>query len=96
MFQESGSHEYHKGIYQRQLEELKLILDELDTTSVTIIEDWNANLINISHPHGPLLKNFCSEYGLIVSSERMLPVDSFTFINETNPGETSLLDHPRT
>ena len=23
----------------------------------------------------------------------MLPVDSFTFISETNPGETSLLDH---
>ena len=89
----SGSHEDHKGIYQGQLEELKLILDELDTTSVTIIGDWNANLNNISHPHGPLLKNFCSEYGLIVSSERMLPVDSFTFISETNPGETSWLDH---
>ena len=62
----SGGHEDHKGIYQGQLEELKLILDELDTTSVTIIGDWNANLIKSSHPHGPLLKNFCSENGLIV------------------------------
>ena len=89
----SGGHEDHNEIYQGQLEELKIILDELDTTSVTIIGDWNANLTNISHPHGPLLKNFCNEYGLIISSERLLPADSFTFISETNPGETSWLDH---
>ena len=89
----SGSHEDHNEIFQGQLEELKLIIDDLDTTSVTIFGDWNADLINSSHPHGPLLKNFASENGLIVSSEQMLPENSFTYISEMRPGETSWLDH---
>ncbi len=36
----------HKEIFQGQLEELKLIINDLDTTSVTIIADWNSDLVN--------------------------------------------------
>ena len=89
----SSSHADHKDIFQGQLEELKAIINDLDTTSVTIIGDWNADLVKISHPHGPLLRQFASESGLIVSSEHMLPNDSFTYISEMRPGETSWLDH---
>ena len=42
----SGSHEDHKGIYQGQLEELKHILNELDTTSVSIIGRLKIRLGN--------------------------------------------------
>ena len=38
----SGGQGDHNEIFQGQLEELKLIINELDTTSVTIIGDWNA------------------------------------------------------
>ena len=89
----STGHVDHKDIYQGQLEELKAIINDLDTTSVTIIGDWNADLTKISHPHGPLLRQFVNESGLIVSSEQLLPEESFTFISEMRPGETSWLDH---
>ena len=88
-----SSHVDHKDIFQGQLEELKAIINDLDTTSVTIIGDWNADLVKISHPHGPILRQFVGESGLIVSSEQLLPDDSFTFISEMRPGETSWLDH---
>ena len=89
----SSDHADHKDIFQGQLEELKAIINDLDTTSVTIIGDWNADLAKISHPHGPLLRQFVNETGLIVSSEQLLAADSFTFISEMRPGETSWLDH---
>ncbi|CAL4238834.1 unnamed protein product, partial [Meganyctiphanes norvegica] len=89
----SGGQEDHKEIFQGQLEELKLIIDDLDTTSVTIFGDFNANLVNPSHPHGPLLRRFSDENGLVISSEQLLPVDSFTYISEMRLGETSWLDH---
>ena len=78
----SSVHADHKDIFQGQLEELKAIINDLDTTSVTIIGDWNADLVKISHPHGPILRQFVGESGLIVSSEQLLPDDSFTFISE--------------
>ena len=89
----SSRDEDHNEIFQGQLEELKLIIEDLDTTSVTIIGDWNADLVSVSHAHGPLLKQFTNENGLIISSDQLLPNDSFTFINEMRPGEISWIDH---
>ena len=93
VYLKSASGEDHKEIYQGQLEELKLIIDDLDTTSVSIIGDLNADLVKTSHSHGPLLRQFVSDTGLIVSSEQLLPEDSFSFISEMKLGETSWLDH---
>ena len=89
----SGGHGDNKEIFQGQLEELKMIIEDLDSTSVSIIGDWNADVINPSHPHGPLLSQFSGENGLVVSSEQLLPNDSFSFISEMNPGQVSWLDH---
>ena len=89
----SGGNGDNREIFQGQLEELKMIIDDLDTTSVTIIGDFNADVVNSSHPHGPLLKHYSGENGLIISSEKMLPSNSFTFISEMNPGQVSWLDH---
>ena len=89
----AGGHGDNMEIFQGQLEELKMIIDELDTTSVTIIGDFNADVVNPLHPHGPLLTHFSGDNGLVISSERMLPSDSFSFISEMNPGQLSWLDH---
>ena len=83
----------HKEIFQGQLEELKSIIESLDTTSVSIIGDLNADIMKPSHTHGPLLRQFAIENGLIISSEKFLPSNSFTFISEMQAGETSWLDH---
>ena len=65
----------------------------MDTTSVTIIGDWNADLVKPTHPHGPLLRQFSSDTGMLISSEQILPNNSFTFISEMRLGVTSWLDH---
>ena len=89
----SGGQGEHKEIFQGQLEELKLIIDDLDTTSVTIIGDWNADLVKPTHPHGPLLRQFSSDTGMLISSEQILPNNSFTFISEMSLDVTLWLDH---
>ena len=89
----SGGHGDNREIFQGQLEELKMIIDDLDSTSVTIVGDWNADISNPSHPHGPLLTQFAAENSLIISSEQLLPNDSFSYISEMNPGQVSWLDH---
>ena len=83
----------HKEIFQGQLEELKFIIEGLDTTSVSIIGDMNADIMKPTHTHGPLLRQFAIENGLIISSEILLPSDSFTYVSEMRAGETSWLDH---
>ena len=83
----------HKEIFQGQLEELKYIIEGLNTTSISIIGDFNADIMNPSHLHGPLLRQFTAESGLINSSEELLPVESFTYVSEMRQGETSWLDH---
>ena len=89
----SGGQGEHKEIFQGQLEELNLIINDLDTTSVTIIGDWNSDLTKQTHPHGPLLRQFSNDNGLIISSEQCLPDNSFTYISEMRIGDTSWLDH---
>ena len=49
----SGGHGDNREIFQGQLEELKMIIDDLDSTSVTIVGDWNADISNPSHPMVP-------------------------------------------
>ena len=89
----SGGRGDHNEIFQGQLEELKLIINDLNTSSVTIIGDFNADLTKPTHPHGPLLRQFSNENGIIISSEQLLPDNSFTYVSEMRIGETSWLDH---
>ena len=83
----------HKEIFQGQLEELKYIIDGLNTTSVSIIGDFNADVMNPSHQHGPLLSQFATECGLTITSKELLPCDSFTYVSDMRQGQTSWLDH---
>ena len=46
-----------------------------------------------NHPHGKLLRDFSCDTGLLISSDLMLPNDSFTFMSEMRVGVTSWLDH---
>ena len=73
----SSGQEDHREIFQGQLEELNLIVNDLDTTSVSIIGDLNADIVKPSHPHGPLLRQFSCDSGMLISSDLMLPENSF-------------------
>ena len=60
---------------------LSSTIEELDC--ITIIGDWNADVSNDIHQFGNYLNQFCSDIGLIISSELKLPEDSFTYKSDS-------------
>ena len=68
---------------------LQSILSELDTTCVSILGDWNADISDDSSIFAGHLRQFCSDTGLLLSDEVNLPSDTFTERWHT----TSWLDH---
>lgn len=78
--------------YVDKLGALGAVMDELDTTCYTVVGDWNANLKQSDSPFAKLLTEFCQERQLIISSTKMLPSNSYTYVSEAW-GTTSWLDH---
>ena len=62
---------------------LSSTIEELDCTCITIIGDWNADVSNDNHQFGNYLNQFCSDIGLITSSELKLPENSFTYKSDS-------------
>lgn len=77
--------------YLDKLGKLKAILEELETTCVSIYGDWNADISDGTSLFGNHLKHFCHEHDLIISTGAFLPTDTFTYLSER--GSTSWLDH---
>ena len=71
---------------------LQSILSELDTTCVSILGDWNADISDDSSIFAGHLRQFCSDTGLLLSDEANLPSDTFTHFSE-RWNTTSWLDH---
>ena len=71
---------------------LAATIEELDCTCITIIGDWNADVSNDKHQFGNYFNQFCSDIGLIISSELKLPEDSFTY-KSYSWHTTSWIDH---
>ena len=70
---------------------LAATIEELDCICITINGDWNPDVSNDKHQFGKL-NQFCSDIGLILSSELKLPEDSFTY--KTNSWHTtSWIEH---
>ena len=62
---------------------LAATIEELDCTCIIIIGDWNADVSNDKHQFGNYVNKFCSDIGLIISSELKLPEDSFTYKSDS-------------
>ena len=60
-------------IYLEKLGVLHSILDELDTTCVSILGDWNGDISDPNLQFARHLKLFCLDTGLILSDEMLLP-----------------------
>jgi len=71
---------------------LPSFIEELDTTCVYIVGDLNADILDDNSLFARHLHNFCSDNDLILSSESILPRDSFTYISEAHH-TVSWLDH---
>ena len=84
------SSDEHEEQFLENLGNIACILAELDCSCIYILGDWNSNMnggVFIEH-----LKHFISDNNLLLSSELLLPADSFTYLSEAW-GTTSWLDH---
>ena len=71
---------------------MQAILSELDTSCVSILGDWNADISDVNSMFAIHLKDFCSDTGMVISDEAMLAGDTFTQLSE-RWHSTSWLDH---
>ena len=81
-----------EDLYLANLGTLLSIIEDLRTTSVYIIGDWNADISSSVNSFGALMSNFCDDSGLICSSQLLLPRSSFTYVSDSW-NTTSWLDH---
>ena len=82
----------NENIYLEKLGVLHSILDELDTTCVSILGDWNGDISDPNSQFARHLKLFCLDTGLILSDEMLLLSNTFTHMSE-RWHTTSWLDH---
>ena len=79
--------------YLDSLGAIHAIVSELDSTCYAIMGDWNPNLSNTANSvFAQHMINFCSDNDLGMSSSKLLPTDSYTFVSESW-GTTSWLGH---
>ena len=62
---------------------LQSILSELDTTCVSILGDWNADISDDSYIFAGHLRQFCSDTGLLLSMRLIyLVILLLTLVND--------------
>ena len=78
--------------YLSCLGSLHSIIEDIPTTSMFIVGDWNADILRRENSFGPHLELFCDDQKLFLSSKCLLPPDSFTYVSPAW-NTTSWLDH---
>ena len=79
--------------YLEKLGYLNVVLDELNTTCYVVLGDLNANIRDTNNSmFARHLVNFCSDTNYSLSSQLLLPENSYTHVSEAW-GSVSWLDH---
>ena len=68
------------------------MVEELDTTCISVLGDWNSDISDSESVFCRHFKQFCEENSWLLSSELLLPANSFTYLSE-RWDSTSWLDH---
>ena len=78
--------------YLNRLACIMSFIQENASTCIYVVGDQNADISDDNALFGNHLLQFCTEYGLILSSKALLPSNSYTYISEAWHS-TSWLDH---
>ena len=84
--------EENKEEFIDRLSKLNVLQEELDSTCVSIIGDFNSNVLKPGSHHAKYLSEYCELFNYKWSSKILLPDDTFTYISEAW-GSHSWLDH---
>ena len=79
--------------YLEKLGYINAVTNDLDTTCFVIVGDWNANIRNGgASTFARHMSQLCMDNSYILSSQALLPTDSYTHVSEAW-GSVSWLDH---
>ena len=78
-------------VYLDRLTKLHNLVAECDSTCITIVGDYNANIQKDAN-FAMLLKGFCDQFKYIWTSYNKLPKDTYTYVSDAW-GSHSSLDH---
>ena len=72
----------HEDLYLEQLGYIKSFIDEMSSTNLAIVGDFNANSgLTGTKLFTNHLIEFCTDNDLIISSKLLLPSDSYTYVS---------------
>ncbi len=77
--------------YINIMAQILAFVEELDTNSVYVIGNYNADISEVHSLVAKHLLNSCHDHGFILSSQQLIPEDSFTFMSKSET--VSRLDH---
>ena len=82
----------HEDLFLEHLGTLKAVIENLNNTYISIVEDWNSDISDNESVFCKYFKQFCDENSWSLSSELLLPANTFTYLSE-RWDSTSWLDH---
>ena len=82
----------HEDLFLENLGTIKAVIVELDTTSISVLGDWNSDISDSEPLFCRPFKQFCEENCWLLSSELLLPANTFNYLSE-GYDSTSWLDH---
>ena len=85
----------HEDLYSEHLRYLRSFIDDMTSTHLTIIGDFNAKVgLTGNRLFSNYLTDFCNENELLISDKILLPEDTYTYVS-TREGvhHFSWLDH---
>ena len=68
----------NRELYVEKINAMLTELNEMKHTCFSVPGDWNANVISDDLSFGPNMIEFCNENNLIISSQELLEMDSFS------------------
>ena len=69
--------------YIQKLGYIHAILEELNTSCYVVLGDWNANIGDVDNSlFAPHLLDFCHDHGYYLSTQSVLPHNSYTHVSE--------------
>ena len=77
--------------YLDRLTKLHNIVSECDSSCISIVGDFNAN-VKTNANFAVLMKEFCEQFNYVWTSCKMLPNDTYTYVSDAW-GSCSWLDH---
>ena len=82
----------HEELFLKHLGTLKAVIEDLNSTCISIVGDWNSDVSDNESVVCKYFKQFCDENSWLLSSELLLPANTFTYLSE-RWDSTSWLDH---